>query len=79
MKFAGVGLLAATLFANGACAEFQTNIEYGEAGGQGLRLDANVPDGNGPFPVVIAAHGGGWGAGDRSGNDGFTPVLQTKV
>lgn len=39
-------------------------IEYGEAGGQKLLLDAHVPDGNGPFPVAIIIHGGGWMSGD---------------
>ncbi len=41
------------------------NIPYGEAGGETLRLDAHVPSGNGPFPVVLIVHGGGWMAGDR--------------
>lgn len=31
----------------------------------GLRLDAYVPPGRGPFPAVIIAHGGGWEAGDK--------------
>ncbi|HEX4945336.1 MAG TPA: alpha/beta hydrolase [Blastocatellia bacterium] len=31
----------------------------------GLRLDAYVPKGRGPFPAVIIAHGGGWEAGDK--------------
>ena len=32
---------------------------------EGLRLDAWIPEGRGPFPAVILAHGGGWEAGDR--------------
>ncbi|MFN0084161.1 MAG: alpha/beta hydrolase [Blastocatellia bacterium] len=31
----------------------------------GLKLDAWVPRGQGPFPAVIIAHGGGWEAGDK--------------
>jgi acetyl esterase len=31
----------------------------------GLKLDAYVPPGRGPFPAVIIAHGGGWEAGDK--------------
>jgi len=42
------------------------NIEYGQAGGSSLRLDARIPDGNGPFPAAIIVHGGAWVAGDRS-------------
>lgn len=68
--------LAATLFANAARAELKTNIEYSNVGGQALLLDANVPDGAGPFPVVIAVHGGGWCIGDKSGKGDFAPVLK---
>jgi alpha-L-fucosidase 2 len=31
----------------------------------GLKLDAYIPQGRGPFPAVIIAHGGGWEAGDK--------------
>jgi len=47
------GLSAATIHA----ATF-TNIEYGKAGGEILKLDASIPDGPGPFPAVILIHGG---------------------
>ncbi|HEY1718400.1 MAG TPA: alpha/beta hydrolase [Verrucomicrobiae bacterium] len=43
----------------------KTNIEYGEAGGKKLLLDAHVPDGDGKFPVAIIVHGGGWSGGDK--------------
>jgi acetyl esterase/lipase len=66
----------ATCFANVVHAELKTDIEYGTIGGEALRLDANVPDGKGPFPVVIAIHGGGWGAGDKSGKGDFAPILK---
>lgn len=32
---------------------------------RGLKLDAYIPAGAGPFPAVIIAHGGGWEAGDK--------------
>lgn len=48
-------------------AALQTDIEYGAAGGESLKLDASIPDGPGPFPAVILVHGGGWTAGDKSG------------
>ena len=41
------------------------NIEYGEAGGEKLLLDAHVPEGSGTHPVVLIVHGGGWMSGDR--------------
>ncbi|HUA67761.1 MAG TPA: alpha/beta hydrolase [Candidatus Saccharimonadales bacterium] len=76
MKSVSVIFLAAILFASSAHAELKPNIEYGKAGGQVLRLDVNVPNGPGPFPVVIAVHGGGWCTGDKSGKGGFAPVLK---
>lgn len=30
-----------------------------------LTMDANLPEGRGPFPAVIVVHGSGWEAGDR--------------
>ncbi len=45
------------------------DVEYGQAGGEKLLLDASVPVGEGPFPVAILVHGGGWSRGDKSGFD----------
>lgn len=44
-----------------------TDLEYGNAGGESLKLDAAIPDAAGPFPTVILVHGGGWTGGDKSG------------
>ncbi len=41
------------------------DIQYGEADGQKLFLDAHIPDGHGKFPVAIIIHGGGWSSGDK--------------
>ena len=48
-----------------ARAEFRSDIEYGRADGAPLLLDVNIPDGDGPFPIAILVHGGGWGRGDK--------------
>jgi pectinesterase len=50
---------------NEAFSANRLNIQYGEAGGEKLFLDAHVPAGEGKFPVVLIVHGGGWMAGDR--------------
>jgi len=68
--------LAVILFVSIGRAELKTNIEYGKVDGQHLLLDANVPDGTGPFPVVIAVHGGGWCNCDKSGKGDFAPALK---
>jgi len=60
----------------------KTDIEYAQAGGESLKLDAFVPaktaQNPGPFPAVIFVHGGGWSAGNRTGGNDplFAPVAQ---
>ncbi|GAC1463090.1 MAG: hypothetical protein NVSMB9_00130 [Isosphaeraceae bacterium] len=47
--------------------ETQNDIVYTKAGGQDLKLDLARPaEGDGPFPVVLVIHGGGWTAGNKS-------------
>lgn len=46
-----------------------TDIEYGQAAGEKLLLDISVPAGDGPFPIAILVHGGGWTGGDKGGTD----------
>ncbi|HEU5337326.1 MAG TPA: alpha/beta hydrolase, partial [Terriglobales bacterium] len=41
------------------------DIVYSRPGGVPLTLDANIPDGAGPFPAAVLVHGGGWVAGDK--------------
>lgn len=55
------------ILASAGRAAVQTDIEYGVAAGESLKLDAFVPEGAGLFPAVILVHGGGWNAGDKSG------------
>jgi len=61
--------LSLLLVAGAACAAgLQSDIEYGKAGDVSLKLDAWIPEGNGPFPAVILVHGGGWNHGDKADN-----------
>ena len=53
------------LFGGNVFAEDKPDIEYGRASGESLRLDAHIPDGRGPFPMVVMVHGGGWTSGDK--------------
>lgn len=63
------GLLAFAVILSATRAELKRDIEYGQAAGERLLLDASVPDGAGPFPIAILVHGGGWNSGDKGGSD----------
>ena len=78
MKFIHGVLLVLTVGPITWGAELKTDIEYGRAGGERLLLDARAPDGEGPFPVVIIVHGGGWGRGNKADEISvfFDPLTQ---
>lgn len=58
--------LLATLFSGTVIfALEQTDLIYGTAAGEELKLDLSVPDGPGPFPVCLHVHGGGLEKGDK--------------
>lgn len=61
------------LLASTAVAELKTDIQFAKGGDIGLTLDANVPEGAGPFPTIILVHGGGWRNGDK--NKFITPLF----
>lgn len=42
----------------------QTDIRYRDEGDRAF-LDTMIPDGEGPFPVVVCIHGGGWVGGNK--------------
>jgi acetyl esterase/lipase len=67
---AALGLLSALASGRPAAAAprptIVQDIEYAHPDGVSLRLDAFIPGGDGPFPALIALHGGGWVAGDKS-------------
>jgi len=74
MKPTAVSFLILILLTSSALAAVQTDIEYGKAGDVSLRLDVNVPNGDGPFPVAIIVHGGGWSSGDKQKD--MAPLLE---
>jgi acetyl esterase/lipase len=65
-----ISLIAALLASSGtAVAEVLRDVVYGQAGGQSLLLDVNVPEGSGTHPIAILVHGGGWNSGDKGGSN----------
>jgi acetyl esterase/lipase len=43
------------------------DLEYANVGGESLTLDLHLPEGDGPFPVIVWLHTGAWVSGDTSG------------
>lgn len=54
----------------------QTDVSYSNMNHARQKLDLYLPAGNGPFPVIVWVHGGGWMSGDKAGclpyRKGFT-------
>lgn len=72
-------ILAALLaLASLADARALEDVEFANAGGQRLRMDAYIPEGAGPFPAAILVHGGAWVTGDKRGTVRplFDPLAQ---
>lgn len=65
MRF--IAAIFVLLMAKTSSAIIRTDIEYANPDHESLKLDANIPDGTGPFPVAILVHGGGWSTGDKAG------------
>ncbi len=61
MRFAILFYLSAALLS----ARALQDVEYGQASGQSLKMDASIPDGPGPYPAAIIVHGGAWVTGDK--------------
>ena len=52
--------------------DFRTDVVYGKAGDEELKLNLAVPKGlKGPTPGLIYIHGGGWSGGDKKSFDQF--------
>jgi len=41
-------------------ANYDTGVVYASPGGHDLTLDVSWPEGEGPFPILVIIHGGGW-------------------
>lgn len=53
------------------------DIEYARVGNKSLKLDLYLPEGAGPFPLIIWVHGGGWTSGDKSLSENGPQIRQT--
>ena len=60
-----IAIALISMTASAFATELRKDIEYAQAEGMSLRMDASIPDGVGPFAAAIVVHGGGWVRGDR--------------
>jgi acetyl esterase/lipase len=58
-------------------AETFLDLEYGRFGNESLRLDLYLPEGQGPFPLIVWIHGGGWASGDKDLSPNSPQIRQT--
>jgi acetyl esterase/lipase len=58
--------------------ETRPGVAYATHDGVALLGDLYVPAGGGPFPALIAAHGGGWQAGARTAFQFWGPYLAAR-
>ncbi len=58
--------------------ETRSGITYATHDGVALAGDLYLPAGTGPFPALVAAHGGGWQAGARSAFQYWGPYLAAR-
>ena len=63
---AALGILPLVVSRIGAAdAALSNDLVYVTHAGEELKLDLGVPEGDGPFPLIVFIHGGGWQAGGR--------------
>ncbi len=63
---AGVAGFTSVAKAADAEIDYETDIVYGQAAGEDLKLDLATPKGlDHPVPAIVVIHGGGWQAGNR--------------
>jgi len=76
-----LALLALSALSSPAAGLKLSDVEYGAASGESLKLDIDIPAGPGPFPAVIYVHGGGWTKGDKTieGASMFDPLRNAGI
>lgn len=77
VSFAGTGYASRAPRIGALSVQNLPDIEYARSGNESLKLDLYLPEGEGPFPLVIWVHGGGWRSGDKALSPASAQVRQT--
>lgn len=67
MVIVGLAVLARSVGWAAGEARVIADVPYVVDGDPAQKLDLRLPAGEGPFPVVVLVHGGGWSSGDKAG------------
>jgi len=70
--------LSPMLFPGEDVAVYDRDIVWASPGGRDIRLDVSAPDGDGPFPIVVWIHGGGWEYFSKEGNEGMARYITNR-
>lgn len=72
--FFAAAILTTSLLPAADLPPLQKDIEFAKSGDVSLKLDAFVPEGEGPFPTCILVHGGGFTKGTKQSF--ITPIFE---
>ncbi len=59
-------------------AHCERDVTWLAAGGTELKADVSRPDGQGPFPIVVWFHGGGWEKFSKDANEGMAHYITNR-
>ncbi len=59
-------------------AHYHRDVVWASPGGRDLRLDVSAPEGDGPFPVLVWIHGGGWEQFSKEANEGLARYITNR-
>jgi acetyl esterase/lipase len=59
-------------------ANYDRDVVWASPGGRDIKLDVSWPAGEGPFPVLVWVHGGGWEYFSKEGNEGMARYITNR-
>lgn len=59
-------------------ANYERDVVWASPGGVDLTLDVSWPEGDGPFPVLLWIHGGGWEMFSKEANEGLARYIANR-
>ncbi len=59
-------------------ANYERNVVWASPGGTDLHMDVSWPEGQGPFPILVWIHGGGWESYSKEANIGLARYITNR-